>query len=62
MQTSVDILNEDVAALFFLKYSECGLCSREGCLNLKRDVQAENGESQMEMEHMPSPRRDTYIV
>ena len=25
---------------------------------LKRDVQAENEESKMELEHMPSPRRD----
>ena len=47
---------------FKSKCSECGLCNREGCTYLKRDVQAENEESKMEMEHMPSPRRDSYTV
>ena len=42
--------------------SECGLCNREGCFYLKRDVQVENEESEMEMEHMPSPRRESSVV
>ena len=47
---------------FKSKCSECGLCSQQGCFYLKRDVQAENEESKMELEHMPSPRRDSFIV
>ena len=47
---------------FKSKCSECGLCNREGRFYLKRDVQAENEESKMELEHMPSPRRDSFIA
>ena len=47
---------------FKSKCSECGLCSQQGFFYLKRDVRAENEESKMEMEHMPSPRRDSFIV
>ena len=47
---------------FKSKCSECGLCSQQGCFYFKRDVQAENDESKMELEHMPSPRRDSFIV
>ena len=47
---------------FKLKCYECGICSQAGCFYLKRDVQAENEESKMEMEHMPSPRRDSFTV
>ena len=47
---------------FKSKCSECGLWSQQGCFYLKGDVQAENDESKMELEHMPSPRRDSFIV
>ena len=47
---------------FKSKCSGCGLCSQQGCFYSKRDVQAENEESKMEMEHMPSPRLDSFIV
>ena len=47
---------------FKSKCSECGLCSQQCCFYLKRDVQAENEESKMEIGHMPSPRRESYIV
>ena len=46
---------------FKSKCSEYGLCSQDGCFYLKRDAQAENEESKMESEHMPSPRRDSFI-
>ena len=48
--------------LFKSKCSECVVCSKDGCFFLKRDVQTENEESKMELKHMPSPRRDSYIV
>ena len=55
----VDVLR---SFCFKSKCSECGLCSQQGCFYLKRDVQAENEESKMELEHKPSPRRDSFIV
>ena len=47
---------------FKSKCSECVVCGKDSCFFFKRDVQAENEESKMEMEHMPFPRRDPYIV
>ena len=47
---------------FKSKRSECVLCSLDSCFYLKKDVPAENEESKMELEHMPSPYRDSFIV
>ena len=43
------------------KCSDCVVYSKDSCFYLKRDVQAENDESKMKLEHMPSPRRDSFI-
>ena len=43
------------------KCSQCVVCGKDSFF-LKRDVQAENEESKMELVHMPSPRRDSFIV
>ena len=40
---------------FKSKCSECGLCSQQGFFYLKRDVQAENEESKMELNHEVHP-------
>jgi hypothetical protein len=44
---------------FKSKCSECSFCGKRGLLFIRRDVQAENDESKMEMDHIP---QTTYHV